>query len=513
MPPNKKSRPTVASTAKKKSPTVASTTKKSPTVASATKKSPPVASNIKKNQPVASKPKSPSTIPPVASKSNQLTNYWQKKAAPVISILGLDPKAATYCRLLGLFKSGTILLPPIQEEKELAQKLIDRAAALKDDDFTLAAEIQEYIKELKLSTTAAHNNVEEAKNALKESLMAYEYYKKAEQYVLAGQWHAIATAGYGVLAEYFVIELANGKQLASQRQAGTKLPEQQEQQDDMEDDSEDDTEDDVEDDTEAAVGGAPANPHPFTPAEKSVASRKRKVKISTATGERGDHYAGKQAMDACQVFDPFFLAACQSESAKLLVNQLKGFKRAEFSDEFLTNLKKEIPAAIKHSQMVFDWNEIQGSDQYIRRVTRRRLRERRRTFLNSQSQSQENENENDNNATNAVQIDTFINLDCSRPQGRETSYDDWKDDPGERARRIWLWWTPRLETYQSTFKHFAIVLRIIVLNQVSSAGVERVFSQLNYIVRVCGSSMLEDTAAMRLMLRCNEGMVDNYEEH
>jgi hypothetical protein len=124
--------------------------------------------------------------------------------------------------------------------------------------------------------------------------------------------------------------------------------------------------------------------------------------------------------------------------------------------------------------MIFDWDEIKGSDQYSRRVTRRRLRERRRMFLNSQSQ------ENDNNA-NAVQI------------GRETSYDDWKDNPGERARRIWLWWTPRLATYQSTFKHFAIALRIIVLNQVSSAGVERVFSQLSYIVRVCGGSMLEDT--------------------
>jgi hypothetical protein len=136
-------------------------------------------------------------------------------------------------------------------------------------------------------------------------------------------------------------------------------------------------------------------------------------------------------------------------------------------------------------------------------VTRRRLSERRRAFLNSQCQ------ENDYNAN----ADAFINVDSSRPQGRETSYDDWKDDPGERARRICLWWTPRFATYQYTFKHFAIALKIIVLNQVSSAGVERVFSQLSHVVRFCESIMLEDTTAeMRLMIRCNEGMVEHYGE-
>jgi hypothetical protein len=158
-----------------------------------------------------------------------------------------------------------------------------------------------------------------------------------------------------------------------------------------------------------AVGGAPTNPHPFARAGKSTASRKRKVKASTAIGARaakrpgvdvkqvslqdfnlilgtpwkqgdksgvnkfghalslaagrihcdacsgcvpGDHYAGKQAMDAWELFDPFFLMACQPESVKLLVNKLKGFKRADFSDEFLANLKKEISEAIKHAKMI-----------------------------------------------------------------------------------------------------------------------------------------------------------------
>jgi hypothetical protein len=103
-----------------------------------------------------------------------------------------------------------------------------------------------------------------------------------------------------------------------------------------------------------------------------------------------------------------------------------------------------------------------------------------------------------------------VNMVDRRPRGRETFYATWKDDPGERARRIWLWWIPRLQTEKFRFKHFACALKKIVLNQISSASVERVFSQLNFIVRNCGTALLEDTLEMRLMHRCNEGLDDDF---
>ena len=51
---------------------------------------------------------------------------------------------------------------------------------------------------------------------------------------------------------------------------------------------------------------------------------------------------------------------------------------------------------------------------------------------------------------------------------------DWKDDSGEYATRIWKWWKGR----RDKFKVHGLVLRLIVLTQLSSCNIERVFSQL-----------------------------------
>jgi hypothetical protein len=54
-------------------------------------------------------------------------------------------------------------------------------------------------------------------------------------------------------------------------------------------------------------------------------------------------------------------------------------------------------------------------------------------------------------------------------------------------------------------------LRLIVLAQPSSAATERVFSQLQFIRRVCGDAMLEDVVCMRTLVRCNHGLCDDFE--
>ena len=206
----------------------------------------------------------------------------------------------------------------------------------------------------------------------------------------------------------------------------------------------------------------------------------------------GDHFDGKRAIEGCQLFDPFYLATCDVQAANLLVEKLKHFKRPEFTDEFLDSLKKEIPEAIRHSKIVFDWEDMAKSKQYARRFNNRQIRTRQRVAYAEVGHAEN------------------VNLVNRIPRGRETVYTTWKDDPGERARRIWLWWIPRLQTEKVRLKHFACALKTIVINQISSASVERVFSQLNFIVRAMGTGILEDTLEMRLMHRCNHGLDDDF---
>ena len=77
---------------------------------------------------------------------------------------------------------------------------------------------------------------------------------------------------------------------------------------------------------------------------------------------------------------------------------------------------------------------------------------------------------------------------------------DWKEDDGEYACRIWEWWQPRVKE----FPCFALALRLVVLTQLSSCSVERVFSHLSLVIQdICGDGMLEDALEMRLFLQCN----------
>ncbi|GFH56758.1 hypothetical protein CTEN210_13234 [Chaetoceros tenuissimus] len=69
--------------------------------------------------------------------------------------------------------------------------------------------------------------------------------------------------------------------------------------------------------------------------------------------------------------------------------------------------------------------------------------------------------------------------------------DDWKKDAGEKATRIWEFWKPIVKD-DSDFPCFSLALRLIVLIQVSSCSVERVFSQMKLVVETCGP-VYEDT--------------------
>ena len=48
-----------------------------------------------------------------------------------------------------------------------------------------------------------------------------------------------------------------------------------------------------------------------------------------------------------------------------------------------------------------------------------------------------------------------------------------------------------------------LVERAVVLTQISSCAVERVFSQLKLIVESCGENLMEDMLEIRMLLRNN----------
>ena len=70
---------------------------------------------------------------------------------------------------------------------------------------------------------------------------------------------------------------------------------------------------------------------------------------------------------------------------------------------------------------------------------------------------------------------------------------DWKDDHGEKAHRIFEWWKLRIHDVKC-FTHYKLALRLVVLTQTSSAYVERVFSQWQNIVDICGSQQKKEMA-------------------
>ena len=84
---------------------------------------------------------------------------------------------------------------------------------------------------------------------------------------------------------------------------------------------------------------------------------------------------------------------------------------------------------------------------------------------------------------------------------------DWKKDAEEYAHRIWEWWTTRVKE----FPCHALVLRLVVLSQLSSCSVERVFSRLKLIRDRCGDALYEDMLEIRLFLQCN-GDLDELHE-
>ena len=172
--------------------------------------------------------------------------------------------------------------------------------------------------------------------------------------------------------------------------------------------------------------------------------------------------------EATQLFNPIFLSGhTDAETVTklhLLIDKLTYFGYKNFTDTFITQLTKEIPEVVKESVRNHDLDRIDCSMQLNLRMQRRIKRKK-------------------------------LNKDCVL---------DWKLDDGEYACGIWEWWRARI----TDFPCFALALRLMVLSQLSSCSVERVFSRLKRIQDVCGGGMYEDVLELRLFIQCNGDVQD-----
>ena len=71
----------------------------------------------------------------------------------------------------------------------------------------------------------------------------------------------------------------------------------------------------------------------------------------------------------------------------------------------------------------------------------------------------------------------------------------WRDDRIEKARRIWEWWRAKCPK----LTYFFLAARLIALVPISSAAVERVFSQVKHILETVGDNVLEESLESRVM--------------
>ena len=199
--------------------------------------------------------------------------------------------------------------------------------------------------------------------------------------------------------------------------------------------------------------------------------------MSTYLPVDGDLYNLKQASRVAQLFDLMIVKHMSQQSLELLADDLTyfGYDRI-FTPAFIKNLKKEIPTLINEANKDFDWGTVGNSKQYQTRSMRRAKRKRH------------NNDPNNNN--------------------------DWKKDPGEKTSRIWEWWRLRIcESKNPNLTFFAKAIRVVVLTQLSSCAVERVFSQLKLIRDTCGDNMMEDMLEIRMFERCNGNLSELYDNN
>ena len=159
-----------------------------------------------------------------------------------------------------------------------------------------------------------------------------------------------------------------------------------------------------------------------------------------------------------------------------MLSLLKHFGFPQFTDEFIGRLKTQVALVIEAAKEDYNWDAVDGAAAYNHSLENKNKKRAERVRRNSGDIDELDKDEGDGRTRTVI---------CT-----------WRDDPGERARRIWLWW----KDHRLLSKDFSLAARLVALVQVSSASVERLFSQLKLVVDAVGESMLEETLETRLFV-------------
>jgi hypothetical protein len=179
-----------------------------------------------------------------------------------------------------------------------------------------------------------------------------------------------------------------------------------------------------------------------------------------------------------------------------LIPDLKYFGFKEFDDKFLQQMIAEAPSVHVHLSGNHKWDDCPIAMKYNEKqaAKNKRLLEKRRKDMQG-----------------AGTYFDAVNIDMDEQLSRERFYRNWKDDPAERARRIWRMWRIKiLKLTPAAFPCWAKALRLIGLVQPSSAAVERVFSHLKRLVDILGHKCLESNIEVRMLLEANKKYLDNF---
>lgn len=162
----------------------------------------------------------------------------------------------------------------------------------------------------------------------------------------------------------------------------------------------------------------------------------------------GEMYCFRKALHGALVLNPMYLKEATVDGARSLVPLLKHFGFPQFTDYYLGRLKTQVGRLIEAAKESYDWDKVEGAAEYNTALEKRNKKK---------AEKDHEQGENDEAAT----------------REREMDYRTWRDDPAERARRIWYWWKDK----RPQFTDFALAVCLVALIQVSSAS--SVFSQLS----------------------------------
>jgi hypothetical protein len=186
------------------------------------------------------------------------------------------------------------------------------------------------------------------------------------------------------------------------------------------------------------------------------------------------------AFRAARLFDPRIACNLSKPRLEILIEGLYKFDFPEFTSHFLAQLKKELDGYLEECNKQFDWDSLPGAAEYNSKLAKKS----RRTTGSGDVGDEDGEDDMYHEPSK---------YDREVPR-------QWQDDYSERSRRIWEWWILHSENYQ----YFTKAAELVVLFCTSSATVERLFSQLKYIVETTCGQGLQDIIELRGMARVNK---------